>query len=332
MLGEAHAFLHAFTPARPPWRRDDVVLGCGGSSGDTPRAKCEVSACEELVRLTLGSRRCALLASGSVHCAGSDAGTVQEVLDGPQLLTGAVAIAAGAEHQCALGDDGRVRCWGSNLWQGLARSKEELEHSDTPVEIPGPSDVTRLSVRDAFYQMDLNCAQKRDGSVWCWGAAGDASSAPTQVRLLQGMSHLTVGDGFVCASEAARVACWNFHGKVEKITTLAADVAQLDATWGGFCALTTAGDLACDTFKGTPAEVVTNLDFDAFQLASTRLETCGLDVQGEVQCSFLNERPVAKVPALRGALWIQANAQELCGGMPDGSIACVAASTLRSLP
>src|SRR5687768_1782735 len=62
-------------------------------------------------------------------------------------------VAAGAQHSCAIADDGGLACWGSN--------------SD------GQSSVSHTigAVRAVAAGMAHTCAIKNDGTVTCWGAS-----------------------------------------------------------------------------------------------------------------------------------------------------------------
>nr|WP_322489641.1 RCC1 domain-containing protein [Chloroflexus sp.] len=50
-------------------------------------------------------------------------------------LTGAIAIAAGLEHTCALLNDGTARCWGDNFSSQLGDGT--AGYSPTPVQVAG---------------------------------------------------------------------------------------------------------------------------------------------------------------------------------------------------
>ncbi len=161
---------------------------------------------------------CALTQSGSVYCWGDNSagqlgdGTVLPKAS-PQLVpgvVGAVALAAGGSQSCALSSVGAVTCWGNQV--------------STPKPPPGPAFVaTAVGVGVGFV-----CALDATGTVRCWGANDkgqlglghtNTASAPTPVKGLSGVSHLSVGYRHVCvltqvgAKQAAR--CWgdNLRGQ-----------------------------------------------------------------------------------------------------------------------
>ena len=140
-----------------------------------------------VVALTAGGfHNCALKADGTVRCWGFGGNgrlgsantdnigdnetpdTVGPVDLGPGRK--AVAIAAGADHTCAVLDDGTVRCWGfgGNGRLGYA-TKISIGDDETPGSA-GPVDIgpgrRALAISAGG---DSTCARLDDGSVRCWG-------------------------------------------------------------------------------------------------------------------------------------------------------------------
>jgi alpha-tubulin suppressor-like RCC1 family protein len=94
------------------------------------------------------------------------------------IMTGVSAIAAGSRYNCALMNNGGVRCWGANHFgqhgNGLRRNQATadwvLDESMTPI-----SNAVALS---AGYRHNLILTEQ--GEVWSWGdksyaAPGDGS-------------------------------------------------------------------------------------------------------------------------------------------------------------
>jgi alpha-tubulin suppressor-like RCC1 family protein len=86
---------------------------------------------------------CALLTSGGVRCWGDNlygelgASTPPPLLatpTGTDVVTGAVAIAAGGSHNCALFAGGRVQCWGINI-AGQLGTGSTADYDATPVDV-----------------------------------------------------------------------------------------------------------------------------------------------------------------------------------------------------
>jgi alpha-tubulin suppressor-like RCC1 family protein len=118
---------------------------------------------------------CSVGAGGQVQCWGSN--TAGELGDGSTVdssvpvvvkgVSGAIAVAAGAGHTCAIVGDG-VRCWGragsGQLGNGIKLPAPFETKSPIPVDVVGLSGVIALSGGH-----DHNCVVVRDGSIHCWG-------------------------------------------------------------------------------------------------------------------------------------------------------------------
>jgi len=61
------------------------------------------------------------------------------------ILTGVVAISAGAHHNLALLSNGQVTVWGSNEWGALGTGNANDPNSDVPVVLTGLGGVTAIS-------------------------------------------------------------------------------------------------------------------------------------------------------------------------------------------
>lgn len=117
------------------------------------------------------SRVCAVRASGSLHCWGSNqdgllsAGTSEDFVHTPTAIPGitdAARVSVGAFHVCFVTRGGSVGCWGQNdfgqLGDGtyVSRARPEI--------VEGLDEVEEVRVSQA-----ATCARRADGSVWCWG-------------------------------------------------------------------------------------------------------------------------------------------------------------------
>ena len=171
-----------------------------------------------------GQHACALLADGSVWCAGRDDhgqlgdGSTTSTLAAVQVsgLTGATAVTAGRRHSCAIAG-GLAYCWGSN--DGGQIGDGTMTDRPTPVQIAGLTGVTAISAGGHH-----TCALA-GGTPYCWGAddygqIGNGASgtnvlAPMPVVGLTGpVVELRAGTRFTCARDGAGVECWgwNVHG------------------------------------------------------------------------------------------------------------------------
>jgi len=154
-----------------------------GSTNDVRDASLagDVDVGGEVVQLSAGAdRTCALLRNGGVRCWGWGSegalgyGTTQNVGDDEtpasvgDVPLGARArqIATGAYHTCALLEDQRVRCWGSQLLLGSQSSEQigddEPASEALDVELGGPAITIGVGVSQS-------CALLEGGAVRCWG-------------------------------------------------------------------------------------------------------------------------------------------------------------------
>lgn len=114
---------------------------------------------------------CAVTTSGGVKCWGynnygqlgngtHDASSVP--VDVVGLTTGAVKIATGFGHTCAVMTSGGVKCWGARLRNGSDSD------TNTPTDVSGLSGVSSISA--GFLH---TCALTTGGAVKCWGYNGN---------------------------------------------------------------------------------------------------------------------------------------------------------------
>lgn len=146
-------------------------------------------------------------------------------------LEGAVQIALGIEHLCALMPDRTVRCMGSDRVGQLGRFERDQDGYFPAATVVGVSDVVQLEAGLA-----ATCARTSRGEVHCWGSdffghlgvkdletlvphvrfvtiPGDPhdrySIRPVRVEELPPVTQMSVGATHVCAiSGDRRVHCW----------------------------------------------------------------------------------------------------------------------------
>ena len=131
---------------------------------------------------------CALTNDGGVKCWGHNAsgqlgdGTTTQRLtpvDVIGLRSGVAALAAGADHTCALTDRGTMKCWGFNGFGqgGDGTTAQRL----TPIDVVGlSSKVVAITAGDYH-----TCALTENGALNCWGRndSGQLGDSSTTMRL-----------------------------------------------------------------------------------------------------------------------------------------------------
>jgi cysteine-rich repeat protein len=148
--------------------------------GDGCEPDCELT---KVIKLVAGrAHSCALLSEGNVRCWGAndkgqlglgnveDRGANKPYQNGLVALGGAaIAIAAGADHTCALMSDHTMQCWGANDHGqlGLGHTNpigdDELPSADVDTVQLG------LSVKTLATGGNVTCAILDDNTLRCWG-------------------------------------------------------------------------------------------------------------------------------------------------------------------
>lgn len=175
---------------------------------------------------------CAVNKAGGVWCWGANAagqlGTGNTTTSPWPLMVsglqiGALKVAPGDSHTCALKNDGTVVCWGSNQYGQLGDGT--TTNRLTPVAVSGLSGVTDLQSGGKY-----TCALTSGGLMKCWGynASGQlgdgtvvSKSAPTTVPGLTGIASMSVGPNSACAMSGGYAYCWgnNSSGQLGDGTT-----------------------------------------------------------------------------------------------------------------
>lgn len=200
-------------------------------------------------------------------------------------IDGALQVAIGIEHLCALMPDGTVRCLGSNQVGQLGRVAVPLDSYHPAAPVAGLRDVVQIEAGIA-----VTCARTSGGDVYCWGSnyqgqlgtsddeklviPGDPddgfSPRPIRVQGLPKVRQLSVGAMHACAvGEDTRVYCWgaNESGQLGDGTT------ERRNTPVAMQAITGAIDVAASAFgpKGNTCVLLEN----------GRVKCAGRDKNGE---------------------------------------------------
>jgi len=183
------------------------------------------------------------------------------------------ALALGSAHTCATrGSAGDLWCWGASASGQLGGGIAIMNSNQlSPLQITGFSGVTKL-VAGGFH----TCAQKNDGTTWCWGrndqgqlGVGNTTqqNSPMQLSTLPPNSVVDIGTGnlHTCVLKTDfTVQCWgnNDSGQLgnkqrilEALTPTnaaltsilpgATNAAALLAGPSHTCVSTTGGNMAC---------------------------------------------------------------------------------------
>ncbi|MBC7710730.1 MAG: Ig-like domain repeat protein [Rhizobacter sp.] len=270
---------------------------------------------------------CAMTQGGSIRCWGGNTngqlglGTFGAQLvptDVSAISSGTAAVAAGAEHACAVDSAGRVACWGSRFRGQVGDGVMGLSPQRNPVAIS----IMGVTVTQLSAGSDSTCVVTSTGSAKCWGTnyfgqLGDGTTysraAPgADVILPSAVTAVSVGAQFACAlTGSGGVKCWgnNFSGQLGNGTTSFAvtatpiDVIGLTSTAVAIsagrsfaCAVLTTGGVQCwgannngqlgdgtITNRSTPVAVV-GLSSAVAQVAVGSNHTCALMTSGTVKC------------------------------------------------
>lgn len=196
-------------------------------------------------------RTCALLDDGTIRCwgrngqgqlglgdtdaRGDEADEMGERLPSVDLGTGALDVAAGEMHTCALLDNGSVACWGHGDFLGIGGSGPLGDEPNEMGEALPAVDLGGDAIIDVAAGEYHTCARLEDGKLACWGhngqgqlglgdtntrgdAPGEMGAALAAVDL---GSHATLdvalGTSHTCALQAnGRIKCWgtNISGQL----------------------------------------------------------------------------------------------------------------------
>ena len=248
-----------------------TMPGNGTSSALTPVPVAGLSSGVKSVSVG-GTFACALTTPGGVRCWGS--GSLGQLGDGQLtssyvpvtptgLASGVAAVAAGAQHACALMTAGGVRCWGWNNY-GETGDQSGATTTPQPIEVAGlPTNVVGVYVGGYH-----SCAVTSTGDAWCWGEnqvgqLGDGTTvdraAPSPVTGVTSVQSVSGGTYHTCAIVAGGAAyCWgsNNSGQVGSSTTIDSSV---------------------------PLAVV-GLSSGVVQISGGRFHTCSVDSAGRAKC------------------------------------------------
>ena len=150
--------------ARGPYDPADVPVVCDASPCATQIVAGSDHFCTRMSDSTVrcwGKNQSGVLGNSSAG-AGSDAGTTTRDVGG---LSGITQLSASERNNCALLEDGSVKCWGANDYYQLGITTNRYGAHPVPNTVPLPSTATRVELGPYHA-----CAFLSSGELWCWGA------------------------------------------------------------------------------------------------------------------------------------------------------------------
>ncbi len=263
---------------------------------------------------------CALTSGGGVKCWGrnfdgrlGDGTFVQRFapVDVTGLNSGAIAIATGYEHSCAITAGGGVKCWGNDEYNQLGDNL--IVRNRLPADTIGLSGTVSALVTGEAHTCALS-----NGLVKCWGnnSTGQLGDGTVYQRLTPvdvaglptGIAAIAASGSHTCAlTGGGAVKCWGFNGYGQlgdnstttrlspvDVTGLSAGVVAIAAGARYTCALTDIGSLKCWGATGS----LTPMDVQALSTNVTKIpssfgtNTCVLTRTG-VRCPTFSTNPGA---------------------------------------
>lgn len=314
-------------------------LGNGVSVTAQPRPTA-VRGLRDVSAVTSGATFTCALSGSAASCWGSNAwgqlgdGTRRDGLYAAPVVglpANVRALSAGGAllvgDACALLDDTRVLCWGSNTDQSASERVPLLGVGETSETVTTPSLVRDLTNVQQVSIGDVHiCARLVDGTVRCWGWNNHAQcgrdgamtiGAPSTVAGLDGVVEVAAGQFHTCARRRdGSVSCWG------------------DNTWGQL------GDSASSQ-RAAPAPVTTVTG--ATQVATGDDFSCALIANGAVTCWGRNRhgqlgdgttsdaRSPVMVRDLTGATMISLGDEHACALLADRAVRCWGRNDLAQL-
>ena len=233
-------------------------------------------------------------------------------------VSGAIGLALGIDHTCALLQTGQVRCWGDNTFGQLGTGNNTAQiRATTATNVSNLTDA--IAITGGVFH---TCALRANGNVVCWGLNDEGqlgngttgnSNVPVAVNLTQ-LVDISAGYGHTCALRAdGTLRCWgrNAEGQLGNrsfVPSLGpttvnnmANVKALSAGWFHTCAVradattscwgdNSSGQIGDGTFTNRDRPTsVQNLLVDVVTIAAGNTHTCALRVNGSMSCWGFND-------------------------------------------
>lgn len=203
-------------------------------------------------------------------------------------------VSLGMAHTCALFDNGRVKCWGTNGTGELGYGDTITRGSSREGTIDVDSSLPFIDLGDDFFVKNIvsreayNCAVSATGMIKCWGLF--ASFDDKEFEMENGLFKAAIGDQPGEMGNALKVI--SVFGSLEETTE------DISLGVGSVCAVSNKGRIKCwggnsecklgagksDAFipfeKATPV----NLPYKFVSVSAGASHTCGLSDEGKLYC------------------------------------------------
>jgi len=274
-----------------------------------------------------------------------------------EVLANAIKISRGLDHNCAVLNNGKVKCWGLNDHGQLGNGN--TNPSLVPVEVIGISNAVNVDAGNFS-----SCALLATGAIKCWGSnrggqLGDGTIlrhlTPITVPGISDAVDVSLGDYHACAVRSnGSVQCWGTNGEhgllgnnstsVTPSTPVAvvgiSNAVDVSASNGHSCAALSDGGVRCWGFNNagrlgngtyddslTPAQVngITN----AVAVTTGGTHSCALLSGGAVSCwgyHGFGEITTSNLPVVISgidtAVAVAAGSGFTCVVLGSGSVRC----------
>ena len=245
-------------------------------------------------------------------------------------------VVAGADHSCALREDGTVACWGRDHYGQATPPSGTFKmlsagasftcgiRPDDTIDCWGSSTyISQIPSSGAFKfitsSSGATCAIRSDDTAACWGASFDNSprlSPPTGTFI-----HLSIDQYHSCGVRSDNsVACWglDYNGQVSNAPSSG---SYTSLSGGGYsdCALATDETVLCwgEDSSGQSSPPSENF----VQISATLNTVCGITTDGTISCWGSSSNNV-DVPPSGTFKEISGGNNHFCAIRSDDTVAC----------
>jgi alpha-tubulin suppressor-like RCC1 family protein len=280
---------------------------------------------------------CAVTKDGRVACWGSNddrraiPDSKDEGTEKPRFVAGvegAVEVAAGGYHTCALLGDGEVRCWGDNSRGQLGDGvPQEAGVAIGLAKLPGITDAQDLDAATDVLCVVVGQDRRRSQCFGkeTWAKRTALPTAGDVHKAIRGS-----GDTMCALLEDGRATCV-FQGDEIIDATEHLRVSSISVGGTRVCGLLTSGGIACGTMVGSLELDSQNPFPKARDVRAGGQRVCVLDDENRVTCwewdTFPREqRPPDQIPTvvqdIEGAQAIEMASWTACATFENGDVKC----------